>query len=339
MTRRPARRGLISLASVFVILAVVLLLVVVCNAASLTTRKVAVRNAADAGAAAAAAEAARGMNQLTATQHVVGELLATAVLAHTPGGAELDAATGDRFDGAAQAELDSAYVAAVGGSPPDAVLYRKTRRPASEFGAAIGSARAQLRGLLAGLYRQRAVGTVTTADATRLEAAVAAEWALLDRMEASARAHLVPLRRLAEFTLVPALADHARRIVEQTPGRVEAAASDAVEKRGATGSLFPSTTGRGRRLELPVVAQTPDRVAAAGGWEVSQAVRAATPWVQFWRRPVLAFADRHLPLSGYAGFYLDFSNRFTLEAARQQAAEFGNHLFVLKDGTAKGREA
>jgi hypothetical protein len=165
------------------------------------------------------------------------------------------------------------------------------------------------------------------------------EFARLDEIEHTARTKLVPLRKRLKQTVLPALADHARRIVERTPARAEDAAVGAARAHGFAGRLFPDTTGRGPRLELPVVAQTSELVAATGGWETAQMVRAATPWVQYWRKPALAFGDQHLPLSGYADFYLDVSNRLTLEVARELAERDGIHLYVLKDaGGAKGRE-
>ncbi len=67
-------------------------------------------------------------------------------------------------------------------------------------------------------------------------------------------------------------------------------------------------------------------------------VRAATPWVQLWRKPVLAFAARHLPLSEYGAFYLEWSNTFTLNMARWQGEDYETYLYVLADTRTSGRD-
>lgn len=285
MTRRPAKRpGMVVLATLFVLLMLFLLIAALWNASRVVHSKLEAQNAADAVAQAAGVQFARGLNQLTACNHALGELNARCVLAHAAGGPELEA----------------------GGSS----------------GAAIGQARRQLEALLA-----RTAGTDPA-----VEAAVAAERGILDRLESVARDKLLPVKRACERTLIPELAVHARRIVEQTPRRADAVAAEVAGRYGTTGSIAPAA-GSGRRLELPVVPESP------ADWERSQMVHATTPWVQFWREPTLAFAARHLPLSGYADHFREWSDRYTLELSRAWAAR-GVVMHVLRDSDAagKGRE-
>jgi hypothetical protein len=156
---------------------------------------------------------------------------------------------------------------------------------------------------------------------------------LLHRLEDVARTKLLPLKWACNHTLVPDLANHARRVVVESPDRAATAVAGLPSP--------PDTRTFLRPHALPVEPER-DRV-AANGWERSQMVRATTPWVQFWRQPVLAFARKHLPLSRYADHYREWSQHFTLEMARWQAEDYGTSLYVVRAGTGepaeKGREA
>src|SRR5206468_1934716 len=65
--------------------------------------------------------------------------------------------------------------------------------------------------------------------------------------------------------------------------------------------------------------------------------------VQYWRKPILEFGRLVLPLSGFAQFYHEETNSFTLNVAWWQWVENRTHLFALRDldvtGPDKGREA
>src|SRR5262249_22759801 len=78
---------LISLVAAFALLLIVALVV---NTGYVVTRKIETQNAADAAATAASAAMARGMNAITAANHLIGELTALVVLHHSFGGFELD---------------------------------------------------------------------------------------------------------------------------------------------------------------------------------------------------------------------------------------------------------
>jgi hypothetical protein len=129
--RSIRRAGTIVLPTLFVVLALFVLLLTIWNAAAAVHAKLDAQNAADAAAHVGGVQLARGMNQLTARNHALGDANAVVVLAHTPGGPELEAAVdgrGSRFDLATgvQEELDAAYqAAALAGTPVDAELARK----------------------------------------------------------------------------------------------------------------------------------------------------------------------------------------------------------------------
>jgi hypothetical protein len=60
--------------------------------------------------------------------------------------------------------------------------------------------------------------------------------------------------------------------------------------------------------------------------------------VQYWRRPVLDYADRHLPLSQYAAYYRDSTSALTHALARRLAAEKDVRLLVLADASGGASE-
>lgn len=326
--RHSSRSGSVVFANLFAVLAIGLLLAALWNASAAVHAKLDAQNDVDGVTESAAIQLARGMNQLTAITHALGELNARCVLAYTPGGAELEGGT--RFDMSdAQDEVDVAFAAALWArSRPDYGVYRKMGARAGASGAAIGAARNQLKHLLAlSFLQQAALGRRGDKTAVlRQQAALLAEWELLDQLEATAREKLVPLKTTCDRVLIPEYADQARRVVEQSPRRAEAVAREVGTRYGVSGSVAGVRSGAA--VELPAV---PDTATGAR----SQIVRATTPWVQYLRQPTLTFARARLPLSGYESHYRAWSNRFTLDLSAARSSS----VYVLRDATGdKGRE-
>jgi Putative Flp pilus-assembly TadE/G-like len=88
--RRADRHGKITLVTIFAILGMIVLAGFVGNAGHVVTNKVASQNAADAIAFSSAQWMARGMNAVTATNHLLGETTALVVLIEALGGPEAD---------------------------------------------------------------------------------------------------------------------------------------------------------------------------------------------------------------------------------------------------------
>src|SRR5581483_4593561 len=78
--------GMISLASVLAILFFLVLLAMVGNIGQAINRKIEAQNTADATATSAALQIARGLNAVTAANHLLGELLSLVVLHEAIGG-------------------------------------------------------------------------------------------------------------------------------------------------------------------------------------------------------------------------------------------------------------
>jgi hypothetical protein len=89
-TRASGEEGMLSIVALVVVFGFLLLLCAMMNTGAVVTQKLEAQNAADATATTAAVELARGMNAVTAANHLIGELTALVVLHHSLGGDELD---------------------------------------------------------------------------------------------------------------------------------------------------------------------------------------------------------------------------------------------------------
>jgi hypothetical protein len=356
------RRGQVALVSVFAIMTLLLLIAALLNAARVTSRKLDTQNAADAAAHAAGVEMARGMNAVTALNHLIAELNALDAMVMAFGGIPLE----DRKPiSIVNPDLVDAYAEALrwnGGTLPDG--FRIVRTLKSKSGAAIGDSRKRLQRVLTEAYRVHAAGGVMCMEndiapfapsgrelikaANVIERNVVFEWEVLDYLEELAEGPLLGLKHLCNpmrkpdgsVGLITLLYEYSERVVEETPHRAEHAAAAVAQQLGTTGSLFPNTRGGRFTLELPVVKEKITRHTVTH--RHSQMVRGMTPWVQYWRKPILAFGRATLPLSGFARHYHDATNDFTLNMAWWQWLENRTHLYVLKDldvrGPDKGRE-
>ncbi len=363
-TRSRRRPGQVALITVFAVFTLVLLIAGVLNVTRVTATKMEQQNAADAAAHAAGLELARGMNAVTALNHLITELNALDALAMSFGGIELEEKTPVFLPNRAFTALPQALVWN-GGQRPRAMRAAVTFL--SKSGGAIGDSRKRLLRLLAWAYRVHAAGGVmATAPglggfreqglelvraAVVMETSIEFEWRVLDQLERLAETKLIPLKQLcnhglpgeseSKWGIIPRLYKQCVRTVEEAPRRAELAAEQVAAEYGATGSLFPNLkTGGKFKLELPVEKEVIRY--KSDSHRKSQMVRGMTPWVQVWRKPILDYGRAVLPLSHFAQHYHDHSNEFTLNMAWWQWVENETRLYRLKDldvtGPDKGRE-
>src|SRR6476619_6233272 len=90
-SRRGSRDGKITLVTLFAILGLVVMAGFVGNIGQAVSTKIDAQNAADAVAFSSAQWMARGMNSLTATNHLLGEVTGLCVVIEALGGPEMDA--------------------------------------------------------------------------------------------------------------------------------------------------------------------------------------------------------------------------------------------------------
>ena len=172
ITRPPERscldlhtgeEGMLSLASLFVLLGFVVLGGLLVNVGVVTSRKIETQNTADSVAYSASIEMARGMNSVTALNHLIGELTALVVLIHTLGGDELDQGKSPpAIPQTLKTWLDTAHDAADGLSSdaePQAFddAYDHISKDC-DVGGAIYNARKRLKMVLAWAYQAHAFG-------------------------------------------------------------------------------------------------------------------------------------------------------------------------------------
>ena len=88
--RGSSRKGLITWGTLLSVLFLMILVSLVSNTAITVSQKMETQNTADAVAYSSAIWVARGMNSITATNHIIGELNALYVIHHALGGKWLD---------------------------------------------------------------------------------------------------------------------------------------------------------------------------------------------------------------------------------------------------------
>ena len=357
--RTRTRRGQVALITVFAVFTLLLLIAGVLNVTRVTATKMEQQNAADAAAHAAGIEMARGMNAVTALNHLIGELNALDGMAMAFGGLPLEEKRPITLPNLPTMDALKDALKWSGGQPPRAVKF--ATRGKSKSGGAIGDARKTLHPILEDLYRVHAAGGAMCTDpmlsqfaeagrelvraAVAIEKCVEHEAEVLDALEELAETKLIPLKQLCnhglpkepeeKWGIIPRLHKYQKQVVEETPYRAAEAAERVAKEYGAVGSLFPNLAGDKFKLELPVEREDiyDDR---------SQMVRAMTPWVQYWRRPILEYGQTVLRLSEFAKHYHKHSQEFTRNMARWQWQENETRLYRLKDlkphGADKGRE-
>jgi hypothetical protein len=162
----------------------------------------------------------------------------------------------------------------------------------------------------------------------------------LDGLELVARA-LSPVKRLLQSVVIPGCYLYTEAIRVDAPLKAEQATRDVSRRHNTEGWLFPGLTIQVSvpPLHLPVHSEPttlrhPER---------SQLVRASTPWIQYWRVPLLRFGEDALLLSRFRHHYQARTDEFTLLLAKRQK-ESGVHVNLLilddlqQDSQDKGQE-
>src|SRR5262245_22949091 len=203
--------GMLSLVSLFVVLGFLVLFALLANVAKTVTQKLETQNGADSVAYSATTEMARGMNTLTAVNHLIGELTALVVLHHALGGDELDGLRGvTSTPRDVRNSLDLSYriasIVTIGGVRPQAFQYQAVRQEV-RTGAAIRDSRIRLKQVMVwayvahavgGIFQQlgwipyvgpvlRVIGITIAVCAMVFETKVYLEWLTLDLLELIAR--------------------------------------------------------------------------------------------------------------------------------------------------------
>jgi hypothetical protein len=339
--------GMLSLASLFVVLGFLALFGLLANAGMVTSRKLETQNAADSTAYAASIEMARGLNSITAINHIIGELTGLVILIHTLGGDQEDGASAPTTPQTTQYRLEMwYYMADLVGEDTLPVLdgvYDEVKKD-SKLGGAIGDARLRLKDVftwsmqshwIGGMIAQgqyipyvgvifEAIGDSIIVCTYPFEGKVYEECYILDGLEYLTTYVLKYFKEFFRDIMIPFLYYYGEAIVWLTPYNAYQAYQAVGPPNLADTALYPWFP------TLPVHQENTQLSNAAN----SQLVRASTPWVQWWRQPWLEFGRNALILSRFACFFQDRSTEFTITLVnrfKQGQYGFGTNinLYVL----------
>jgi len=340
---------MVSLVTVIAVCMFLILAGMVANVAQVVRAKIVAQNAADGVAQSVALVRARGLNAITAANHLIGELEALVILHHAVGGDKLDRGARSSPDSAVLAELDMAYEAAAALEeneflgPDSEVKSAVAEMP--KGGATLKDSVIRLQQVLAWTYEAMAVGgalqklksvpyigpfayglgLAINGAAKIYETKISLERKILTGLENLAGSSpVLGLKKALDQGAIQALHRLSLGLASEnggasrTPDVVEAIAeANAV----ADAASFP-------RLASPPARPEPDRVEPLAN---SQLVRSSYPWVNHWRSPILKFMKNWLILSRAHKHYHFYTDQFTEEKCREQKEQRGVHLLVLED--------
>lgn len=338
--------GFVSFLHLFVMLGILLGISLVVNVSLVTRDKLESQNAADAVTQTAGVQEARGMNAITAANHVIGEAQALVVLHHAWGGDSLE--RGGNYDHTSQAlrqALQQSYQSASSICPqsygPRSADYRKVgARVGSE--AALGDSFIDLKkhmqqsyelhfigGILYWFPYTRAMGIAIMQGCLAFESLVVREWDILKQAEYVAAGQLMQYKKTLRDQMIPAFYRYSLLQQRDTPERMKHAIEEVGDLHSVNASLFPepSKSATNSSLKLPL---HPEPESGFGGnLEKAQLVRASVPWIIHWRAPVVRGSIAKLPLSRFSVHYWRHSQEMSLQLAQKAMRQQGIRLLVV----------
>jgi len=312
-------RGMFTIVNCIAIAFCLVLMGLVINVGHVLHQKIQLQNTADAVAYSGALWQARGMNAITATNHVMGELLSFVVIHHAFGGKELDnrsipdrparerLASADGF-------LEQAWAQAAGVA---CTCAYSTVGADVRAGATILECKINLKNWLGFTYRLKAAAAClpppwNAALLAALEVAeqkIRIEYEMLNAIESVAYSlSLQTLKAGVRDILLPAAKDYTRLVRQQVPVLAEATAQTIAEPNGARGTLFgslaldcdiASVPGTSHPVHLPLETDPfgryyPEKRSTEDAKDMrrqivktTQLARATFPWVIYHRRPIM----------------------------------------------------
>lgn len=262
--------GMLTFLTALVVVMFAVLLGLVANVAYTARQKVDVQNSADAIASSASLWEARGMNAITAANHLSGELTALCALQYSFGGPELDDGSGFTTDESSTlyTQLKALKTGADGLAKFKTYQttydqIQKTNDQKFKAGATIYDARMTLESLffysllghdLGGIiYFIPYVGPFIDAAIELICAAldykILQEWITLNAME-SVASSTIQLRKALENQVLPLIQSYATMVTRETPVAMDRTVKDLSQKNNVKGALFPFPTPV--TLKLPV---------------------------------------------------------------------------------------
>ena len=360
--------GMLSAVNLVTLMMMTVLLVMIINVGHVTHQKLRMQNTSDSIAYSGAVWQARGMNAITATNHVIGEMAALVILHEAVGGEALD--NGDSMEEATKKQdnrLDLAYQAAraAGARTP---AYETVRQKGGVYAErTLLDSKKVLKEYLTWCYWQKvaakamqatgippivAAGKALEAAMDAFELVIWEEYKILNVLHGIARS-LLPLKQIIRDELMPSAKQYTEDVVEAVPVLAQATAEEIAGMNDLEGTLFPVEP------RLPVVidpfaqafglvfddsmyvkAKRPhpgcpstklDAITRDQIVKVTQLSRASFPWVNYHRQPILSALGALLPLCKAKDFYFDHSNGASKHVCNKLQLESNMGLFVIED--------
>ncbi len=341
-----AEEGMISIITLISVLFFLILVGMLGNIGLIINQKIEVQNGADSIALSASQVQARGMNAVTASNHIIGELLALVVIHHAFGGDELDVpqAKDSPDDSQTQDDLNNAFDLAtiVDADPPIDTSgdIKKDVNETPQAGATLFDSVIRLRRVLTWTYEAYAIGAILQQfqdvpyigpilyamgiiicmAAVVYEKKIYVERFILKGIEKVAAG--VSSVKKGIVSLIDTLYQAQVSQVQSIPDHVDHARQDEADQALVTGATFP---GQDPPAKLPVLPEpeTLDRL------EQSQLARATYPWVANWRIPIEELMWDWLRIARSANYYHHYSIHYTWQWVKQKK-EDGVHLHVME---------
>ena len=356
--------GQLSILSLVVLLTLVLSLCAVVNVVHAVRGKLETQNAADGLTQAAANEMARGLNLITASNHLIGEMHALSILHHALGGDDLDEGNDeDRTPSGLRKAVTMAYELARGATTTAPEFVRPAETPYDDaydediiVEAALGKSFLHLKKMafyayythfLAGVLYDigeivekipivSPIGTAIKIYAMSIMGCCSifewrgyAEWQYLTIMQKIASGQRMMIKGVREVVM-PAVYGYSVSSQLLIPKRTLDVVDETADYHGVTGSLFPGLNSLPFHLLLLPVKTEPSEIAEESLWR-SQLMRASVPWVHHWRLPLLEMAEDTLLLSRFKAYYVEFTQSDLKLMTTRAKKDQGIHLLILKD--------
>ncbi|MBL9094355.1 MAG: hypothetical protein JNL96_24250 [Planctomycetaceae bacterium] len=305
-TVHSSEDGFLSFVSCVVVLFGTLLVATVFNIGSPVKQKIELQNAADASILSSMSMTARGMNAVTLTNHMLGELTALMVIHEALGGTELDdnVEKGDRRQ---SSSMSAALNAALIGLQNAGITYnaefgsldRQTADRLKKDGgdkensggehlafATIFDCRLTLKYYMCEVYVGRAVANLCrfipfgigeviywaiNIPLTVVVAKMFQEILIIDGVEQIAKVFSRPKRQIIERRVLPFMENYGEACVKQIPVAAAKAAEQTAERNGVKLHLYPA------QVKLPLELEPKPPQSQLGGGREPRAGNASSP--------------------------------------------------------------
>lgn len=374
-SNKLSRRGNIAFVYLIVCVLCSLIMAFVLNVGVVTHEKLKMQNAADSSSIAASTWISRGLNAITATNHVMGEMAAMIVVHHALGGNKLDKNEVAEETKDIDRRLTAAAIAAKAAGANTPAFETVREKDGVRAGMTLLDSKIELKEMLTKVYLSKvaakimqqssippvvAAGKALEVAMDILEQVILKEYEFLNAVHAVARS-LVPMKQTIRYELLPAARDYCDHVAERYPKLAKRAAKMVGEKLGVHIDLFPmelslpiekdphryAFTPVKRKTVKPRRPTPPNPSVRATNMreqvvKTTQLVRAAFPWVVYHRQPVLDVLGAMAPLSHAKEHYKDWtdgtSKRLLGKMQLPRQGDLGLYVLVGSTPPDKGYE-